>query len=314
MNKLNIFELSYPHSLQKSDLPETVTAIGFFDGIHIGHQTVINHAIKEAKRKEMESAVITFHPHPSVVLKNNTDVKYITPMEQKKLILQELGVDRLYIIHFNKELSSLVPQLFIDHFIVGLNIKHVVAGFDYSFGHMGKGNMENIGDYAKGRFSHSVINKVTHADEKISSTRIRRLLKTGEVEQVNELLARPFTTVGIVVEGDKRGREMGFPTANVKVNGDSLLPKSGIYAVKVRIDDEIYHGMASLGTNPTVTADRKDLSLEVNILDYNSDIYGKELYVEWYHYIRDEIKFENLQSLIKEINNDERKIRQYFSI
>ncbi|WP_047984839.1 bifunctional riboflavin kinase/FAD synthetase [Ornithinibacillus californiensis] len=310
---MKTIELTYPHMLKKEDLPETVTATGFFDGIHKGHQTVIKQAVSIANEQKLESAVISFYPHPSVVLRNNQNVKYITPLREKQEILENLGVDRLYIITFNKQLSSLSPQEFIDHFIIGLNIKHVVAGYDFTYGHMGKGNMEVIREHTRGMFVHTVIEKVTLDNEKISSTRIRELLAIGEIEQVNVLLGRHFITRGTVIEGDKRGREIGFPTANINYLPEALLPKAGIYAVGVNIDDKVYKGMASLGINPTFTEDRIDLSLEVNILDFKDDLYGKEIVIEWYKFFRNEEKFNSVEALIEQMEQDEKLIRDYLS-
>ncbi|MFD1850338.1 bifunctional riboflavin kinase/FAD synthetase [Oceanobacillus bengalensis] len=312
---MRTFELTYPHSLVLEEIPNTVTAIGFFDGIHQGHQKVIHTAIKEAKNRNMESAVISFHPHPSVVLKKGThDVKYLTPVKEKKEILRSLGVDRLYIIEFNPELSKLSPQEFIDHFIIGLNIKHLVAGFDYTFGFKGSGNMTNISDYTRGEFTFTTISEVTMGGEKVSSTRIRGLLKSGQVDEANKLLGRAFKLDGIVIRGDRRGREIGYPTANIQVNPDTILPRSGIYAVKVLYKNETYEGMANIGTNPTFTADREDLSIEVNIFDYNNDLYGEALYVEWYKFMRDEEKFSSAEALIEQMELDEKNIRAYFSM
>lgn len=312
---MRTIELTYPHSLVLEELPETVSAIGFFDGIHKGHQKVIKAAVDEAEKKNMENAVITFHPHPSVVLKKDTQhVKYITPMREKKEILKKLRVDRLYIIKFNKELSLLSPQEFIDHFIIGLNIKHLVAGFDYSFGHKGKGNMNNIAEYTRGLFTHTTIDKVLSGKEKISSTKIRELLNSGNVEEANVLLSRPLTIDGTVIKGAQRGRELGYPTANMQVNPDALLPKSGIYAVKVHYKNELYEGMANIGTNPTFTEDRKDLSVEVNIFDYNNDLYGEELIIEWHKYMREEEKYNGADALIKQMAEDEKNIRNYFEM
>ncbi|RKQ37526.1 bifunctional riboflavin kinase/FAD synthetase [Oceanobacillus halophilus] len=311
---MRTFELTYPHNLEVMNIPETVTAIGFFDGVHRGHQKVIKSAIMEAKERKMESAVITFHPHPSVVLrKGNHQVKYITTMKEKTRIIKELGVDRLYIIEFSKELSKLSPQEFIDHFIIGLNIKHLVAGFDYTFGHKGSGNMMNISNYSREAFTYTTIAKVMSENDKVSSTRIRKLLEDGEVEEANYLLNRPFRLDGLVIKGDQRGREIGYPTANLKVDPDLLLPKQGIYAVKVLYNNEILNGMANIGTNPTFTEDKEDLSVEVNILDYKKELYGEELTVEWYKFMRDEEKFDSVQELIDQIDMDEKNIRNYFA-
>lgn len=311
---MRTIELTYPHTLVLGELRETVCAIGFFDGIHRGHQQVIQTAVKKAKERNMESAVITFHPHPSVVLKKGVQhVKYITPLREKQELLQHLEVDRLYIIKFNKELSALSPQEFIDHFIIGLNMKHVVAGFDYSFGHKGQGNMRNMHEFTHNQFTYTTIEKVEFEQEKISSTRIRELMQNGRIDEANELLGRPFKMSGIVIKGDQRGRDLGYPTANLDVHEDVLIPNSGIYAVKVIYKNETYEGMANIGTNPTFTADRQDLSIEVNIFDYNNDLYGEELQVEWYKFIRSEEKFSSADELITQMEQDERNIRSYFS-
>lgn len=312
---MRTIELTYPHTLVLEELPQTVSAIGFFDGIHKGHQKLIETAVDEAKNRDMESAVITFHPHPSVVLKKDVEhVKYITPIREKQDILRKFNVDRLYIIKFNKDLAALSPELFVHHFIIGLNIKHLIAGFDFSYGHKGAGNMNSIEGHAKGVFTHTIIDKVQCNGEKVSSTKIRELLKSGNIKNVNNLLGRPLTTDGIVVKGDQRGKTLGYPTANLKVNQDALLPKIGVYAVKVLYKNEIYEGMASLGVKPTFTSDISEPVLEVNIFDYNNDLYGEELLVEWHQYMRDELKFNDVNILIERIAMDELEIRHFFSI
>lgn len=301
--------LTEPHSLHQKELPETVTAIGFFDGVHKGHKQVIETAVNIAKDKKMESAVITFHPHPSVVLsKGKKQVEYITQIEEKEKILQELNVDRLYIIKFNVELASLSPQEFIDEYIIGLNIRHVVAGFDFTYGHKGKGNMTTMANQTRGAFDYSIIDKIKMNDEKISSTKIRELLHSGQVDKAKRLLDHPFSTTGMVVEGNKRGRELGYPTANLKINKNTLLPQPGIYAVRVLYKGEKYEGMASLGTNPTFSKYHV-LSLEVNILDYNNDLYGEMLRIEWVKHLRGEVKFDNVDLLIEQMKEDEKQAR-----
>ena len=310
---MKTIKLTHPHTLKMEELPETVTAIGFFDGIHRGHQKVINTAVNFAKENNMESAVITFHPHPSVVLsKGRKKVNYITPLKEKQSILQHMAVDRLYIIEFNEKLASLSPQEFIDEFIINLNIKHVVAGFDFTYGHKGQGNMTTIKGQTRDQFTYTTINEVQSDNQKVSSTLIRHLLKEGEIEQVNHLLGRPLSIYGRVVEGSKRGRTIGYPTANLKVDEQAILPKPGIYAVEVVYKNEKYEGMASLGTNPTFS-ENQNLSLEVNILDFNDNLYGEELKMEWFKYIREEIKFLNADELVEQIKHDEITIRSFLN-
>ena len=310
---MKTIKISYPLNLSKSQLPETVAAIGFFDGIHIGHQQVIKTAVLEAKRRNMESAVITFYPHPSVVLKKDAGkVQYITPLSEKEAILKDLYVDRLYIVTFNEELSHLLPEQFIDHFIAGLNIKHLVAGFDYTYGHKGKGNMDVIEEHAKGRFTHTTIGKLVLDKEKVSSTRIRECLKEGNIEQANLLLGRPLSLTGTVEKGYQRGRTIGYPTANINVSDETLVPSLGIYAVKVYHQNRQYKGMASIGVNPTFREKHEKPSIEVNILDFDQDIYGEQLEVEFIRFVRPELKFENAEALIKQIEDDEVNIRKWF--
>ncbi|MBO1003762.1 bifunctional riboflavin kinase/FAD synthetase [Pseudogracilibacillus auburnensis] len=310
---MQTIKLTYPHTLKANNVPETIAAIGFFDGIHKGHQAVIQQAVQLAKEQQKESAVITFHPHPSVVL-NDPDkpVQYITPVGEKERLLSEMNVDRLYIITFNKQLSKLTPKQFVNHFIIDLHIKHVVAGFDFTFGHKGAGNMDNISQYTNREFTTSVIRKVECKEEKISSTRIRKYLHQGAVDNIKPLLGRVYTTKGTVIEGDKRGRKLGFPTANMQISNEKLLPKQGVYAVKVIYQNNTYNGMANLGVKPTFVSGELKPSVEVFIFDFDQDIYGEEIVVLWYQYIRDEKKFNGIAEIVAQLEKDEQTIRNYF--
>jgi|SRR5690625_79455 len=310
---MQTIKLTYPHELKKEELPETIAAIGFFDGLHKGHQQVIMEAVNQAQEQQKESAVISFHPHPSVVLNSPKDpVQYITPINEKEELIRTMGVDRLYIITFNKELSLLSPQVFIEQFIHRLHINHLVAGFDFTFGHKGAGNMDNIHSIGNKELSTTVIKPVKHENEKVSSTRIRHQLKEGQVAEVGRLLGRPYETKGIVIEGDKRGHTLGFPTANLQIDEEKLLPKQGVYAVKVLYNGITYDGMANLGVKPTFVTDELKPQVEVYIFDFDKNIYGQELIVHWYQYIRDEKKFSGLDEIIAQLKKDEKTVRNYF--
>jgi len=312
---VNIIQLSYPHEIKKAKLKDTVAAIGFFDGIHKGHEAVIEKAISIANKENKQSAVISFHPHPSVVLKKSSeDIQYITTIEEKKNILEALGVDCFYIIKFNEVLSKLSPEKFIEHFIIGLHVTHLVAGFDYTFGHKGAGNMTNIKDMSDGKFTTTVVEKLENGMEKVSSTRIRQLLKTGSVDEIQSLLGRVYETTGTVVKGDNRGgSQLGFPTANLEIPRDKFLPKQGVYAVKVRYKGETYNGMANLGVVPTFVEGRTEPKVEVNIFDFNQDVYDEQITIEWYAFIREEKKFSGIDEIIAQLNHDEEEIRKYFA-
>lgn len=264
----------------------------------------------------MKSAVITFDPHPSVVLKKEkTDVQYLTPLTVKKSLMEQLDVDYLYIIRFDKTLSQLSPKEFLEHFIVGgLNIDHLVAGYDFSFGFKGgAGNMSNIQTFIDKPLAITKVEKISYHDQKVSSTRIRSLLKEGNLELTEKLLGRPYSVVGEVVRGEQRGRTIGFPTANFKITEPYFLPpRVGVYAVEVIMENNVFYGMANLGYNPTFTDQIVDPKLEVNIFDLNQNLYGEILQVNWKSYIRDEVKFSSVEELVEQIRQDEKNVRHFF--
>lgn len=313
---MKVIELTYPHNYNKSDFPKIVAAIGFFDGIHLGHQTVIRYAIEKAKSLGEKSAVVTFDPHPSVVLsKEEKTVNYITPRQEKMRILQELGLDYVFIVTFNKELSELSPEKFLKHFIQDLHIVHLTGGFDFTFGKKGIATMQAIHEYLSEPLETKVIEKVTLENEKVSSTRVRKLLKKGQVKKANQLLGRYLRVQGKVIPGHKRGRTIGFPTANLSlVEPDTLLPKKGVYAVSVFIHDRLYFGVANLGYNPTFLNEEDYLKFEVYLLDFNEDIYGETVTVRWHEYIRDEKKFSSVDDLINQIHEDVRFAKNFFEL
>ncbi|MFC4320136.1 bifunctional riboflavin kinase/FAD synthetase [Litchfieldia salsa] len=311
---MKIIRIRHPHQLKKEELPETSLALGYFDGVHLGHQQVIKTAIEKAKSEGYESAVMTFDPHPSVVLGRDKKINYyLTPLEEKQQLIADLGVERLYIVEFTQEFANLLPQEFVDQYIIELNVKHICAGFDFSYGKMGKGSMETMPFHSRNEFTQTTINKQTVFDEvKISSSFIRELVNKGEVEKLPFLLARPYSFRGVVVDGDKRGRTIGFPTANIRPNSDYLIPTTGVYAVKIRVNSTWYNGVCNIGYKPTFNHDEKVQSIEVHIFNFSEMIYGEEVIVEWYKRIRAEKKFNNITDLIKRIEQDKDEAITYF--
>lgn len=307
-------QISYPLSTNHPEFPEVIAAIGFFDGIHRGHQKVIETAIERAREHDILSAVISFHPHPSAILKaGDNEVRYITPLEEKKQVLESMGVDLFYIIEFTKELSALSPEEFLSQYIAELNVRDLIAGYDFTYGKKGAGNMIELTAKRDLPFSAEMISEQQEDGEKISSTRIRKLLSEGSMEKVNQLLGRPFVISGTVIHGSKRGRELGWRTANMSVDKDVLLPRKGVYAVRIQYDGKLFEGMASLGYNPTFRYDDPDIRMEVHIFDFNKEIYGEQISVEWHHYIRDEMKFTNIDELVARIAEDEEISCAYFA-
>jgi len=313
---LKVLTVDHPHSFKKEDFPPLVMALGYFDGIHLGHQKVIQTAKQIAEEKHLKSAVMTFDPHPSVVLaKNHKVVELITPLHEKIKLIESMGIDYLFVVHFTTDFASLLPQQFVDQYIVGLGVKHVVAGFDYTYGKFGKGNMNNIEEFANGRFDITVVDKLTlqNRDDKVSSTLIRKCIKEGRVRDLKDLLGRYYEISGIVVHGEKRGRELGFPTANIELSDPYILPPNGVYIVRMYVRNQWHNGLCSVGYNPTFkNPDEYVQTTEVYLLDFSDWIYDEHVIVEWHDRIRDEKKFNSVEDLITEMKHDEQVARNYF--
>lgn len=312
---MEVIKLKFPLNIDKTEIPPLSMALGYFDGVHLGHQKVILEAKKHADQKGLRSAVMTFDPHPSVVLgKNEKHVhfQYITPLAEKIKIIEKLGIDYLFIVHFTPDFANLLPQEFIDQYIIDLNVKHVVAGFDFSYGRMGKGTMEILPFHSREMFTFTVVEKFTSGDEKVSSTRIRNYIKEGRTGELPELLGRFYLTEGIVVHGDKRGRTIGFPTANVDTRDEYILPPLGVYAVKIKVGGDWYEGVCNVGYKPTFNKETLKVSVEVNIFNFESDIYGAEVKIEWHQYLRKEQKFSGIEELVTQIEKDKQNAIQYF--
>jgi riboflavin kinase/FMN adenylyltransferase len=311
---LEVIRLRFPLNIESDQYPPLAMAMGYFDGVHRGHQQVILEAKKQAEEKGICSAVMTFDPHPSVVLgKADKQIQYITPLTAKIKIIEELGIDYLFIIHFSVEFANLLPQEFIDQYVIGLNVKHVVAGFDFTYGRMGKGTMETLPFHSRDNFSYSVVPKFTLGDEKVSSTRIRSLLKEGKTNELVSLLGRYYTTSGIVIHGDKRGRTIGFPTANVDLNDEYIMPPLGVYAVKMKVNSNWYNGVCNIGYKPTFNKEVLHPSVEVHIFDFNEEIYGQEVIIEWHLHLRKEQKFSGIEELVAQIERDKQNSLNYFN-
>ncbi|WP_462258868.1 bifunctional riboflavin kinase/FAD synthetase [Vagococcus teuberi] len=310
---MQIINIHHPYDPEKLPQDDVVLALGFFDGVHRGHQEVINTAKKIANEKGLKLAVMTFNHHPAVVFQkiDHKKMKYITTIEQKEERMTRLGVDYLYVIEFTSSFAGLSPQEFVDEYMVGLHAKVVVAGFDYTYGKKDIANMSILPTYAKDRFEIVEVQKLSDREEKVSSTAIRECMKIGDMRAANQLLGYAYETTGVVVHGDKRGRLLGFPTANIKAPSYSLLPKVGVYVVKIKVADKWYMGMAQIGYNITFETNRP-MTIEVNILDFSDDIYGEQVSVEWLHFLRGEKKFDNVDGLIAQLKQDEQDTREYF--
>lgn len=312
MTMIKTTTLHYPIQNFKQPVRQAV-AMGFFDGVHLGHQAVIKRAKAEADALGVPLAVLTYDPHPSVAFKALTEpLKYLTVVKQKAQLLETLGVSEMYKMQFTSQLAGLSPQVFVDEVLMQLNPVAVVAGFDHLYGSdKNQANMANLAIYAKARFDVIIVPEFDDLGLKIGSSKIRSALCVGDMQTVNRQLGRIYHTTGIVVHGEARGRELGFPTANVLTPELEWLPGIGIYAVKISIAGQWHIGMASIGRNVTF-GDNRPITVEINILDFNQAIYGEDVTVAWHHHLRGEVKFNQVDDLIAQLEKDKVATRTYF--
>lgn len=310
---MKIIKIRHPYQADQIPPEDVVLVLGFFDGVHLGHQRVINRGKEIAKKEGLKLALMTFNQHPSIVFKkiNPSQVKYLTTLEQKEEKMALLGVDYLYEIDFTSSFAHLAPQEFVDQYIVGLHAKYAVSGFDYTYGPKEIADVAHLPSYAKNRFEVITVPKEEDSGEKISSTRIRELLNAGEINEVTRLLGVAYEVEGVVVHGDARGRLLGFPTANIKVKSTVHLPKEGVYVSEIKVGETWYQAMGSIGHNDTFGDDR-ELTVELYILNFAQDIYGEHVKVRWHHFLRNQVKFPNVESLIEQLKVDEKATADYF--
>ncbi|MCO6498909.1 MAG: bifunctional riboflavin kinase/FAD synthetase [Vicingus serpentipes] len=289
-----------------------VLTTGTFDGVHQGHRVIINQLKKHAEKIGGETVVLTFFPHPRMVLyPENNDLRLINTIEERKKLLEEAGIDHLIIHPFSKEFSRLSSLDFVRKILVNqLNINTLVIGYDHHFGRNREGSFKNLKEF--GEIYDFTVQEIPAQEVQqinISSTKIRNSLIHGEINAANQFLGYPYTISGTVVEGDQVGREIGFPTANIKIDEwYKLIPANGVYAVKVRVNQQEYQGMLNIGNRPTL--DGKKQTIEVNIFNFNENIYNKAIQVEFYERIRSEQRFEELVALKKQLTLDKEKTLQ----
>lgn len=294
---------------------KSVVTVGTFDGVHKGHRVVIEKLHELKDKYGCRSVVVTFDPHPQLVLKNRgTEIKLLSTIEEKLDIFESLGIDAVNIIKFTKEFATTDAESFLKKYLVnGIGLEHLVLGFDHSFGKDREGNFESLKSLT-GKYGFE-LHKVEEykGESKINSTTIRNLLLAGEAEKAGEILGDDYTFSGLVVKGDRRGNTIGYPTANIRVAEEhKLLPKNGVYAVKAVVDGKEYYGMMNIGNRPTVSSG-DEIFIEVNIFDFSSDIYGKQIKVALKKYMRDEKKFGSLEDLIMQLNKDKEDCKKTFN-
>ena len=296
----------YRHIDEINHDSNTIITIGTFDGIHLGHQEIIKKLFERSRYHKGRSFLITFHPHPRKVVSKSNNIKILSTPDEKISILEKMGLENLFIINFTPEFSQQSPASFINDFLIRkIGLREIVVGHDHKFGKGREGTFETLESLSKSlEFEMSMVDEFKVNDEPVNSTKIRNALSQGDVRKANSFLGREYIFTGKVIEGDKRGRELGYPTANILLDdADKLLPGLGIYAACVIIDNEKFPGLLSIGKRPTFY-DNGEIIPEVYIYDFDRNIYNKKITVAVIDKIRDEEKFSSPEDLINQMNKD----------
>lgn len=285
-----------------------VLTIGTFDGVHVGHQKIIKKINKEAEKNNGQSVLLTFYPHPRIVLNpENHGLSLIQTQEEKLEKLEHFGLDNVIVIPFTPAFSNLSAEEFVIKFLVEkLKVNTIIIGYDHQFGKNREGGVNFLNTIST-KYNFNVIEIPAQEinDVNISSTRIRKAIENGEIEIANKYLGEPFSLNGKIIKGKQLGRTIGYPTANIELLSSlKIIPKKGVYLVKIKINQIEYSGMMNIGTRPTVS-NSNDVSIEVNIFNFNNDIYGEEVEVSILKKIRDEKKFDSIEKLKNQLKEDE---------
>ena len=287
---------------------QTAIALGNFDGIHIGHQELIKSVVAKSKELGIKSSLLLFKEHTKAII-DNSKPYMITNNYQKFNIARELGVDIVYLIDFNSELMSLSPEEFVKDIIIDkMNGKLVIVGFDYRFGHKASGDTTFLKELSeKHKFDLLIVNPVLKNEKIVSSTGIREMISLGKMYDVSKMLGRPYSIIGTVVHGKNRGNKLGFPTANIKPVDNYIIPKTGVYFTNTTIENKKYISATNIGYNPTFN--ENILKIETYILDFTGDLYDKSIEIEFIDFLRDDIKFDNKEALINQMEEDIKLIK-----
>lgn len=291
-------------SLNSGVFPKTLT-IGTFDGVHVGHQKILERVKTIAKKENLIPSVLTFFPHPRMVLNQDETIKLLTTIRERKFLLEKFGIKLICVKTFTKAFSNLSAKAYVKDILVEeLNAKHIVIGYDHQFGKNRSANIDDLIAFSKEfNFKIEQIPAEDIAEVTVSSTKIRKALKNGEIILANKYLNYNYFLTGKVVKGQKLGRTIQFPTANIYIEEDyKLIPKDGVYVVQSNIGGKLYYGMMNIGHNPTIK--NKSRSIEVHFFNFTDDIYGDEIVIEMLKRIRDEKEFESIEALKTQLQKD----------
>lgn len=298
-------------SLDKVQLQRAWLTIGSFDGVHIGHQAIINKLLTGAKEGKRPAVVLTFHPHPAVVLNKRNSAQYLTTPEERADLLGHLGVDVVVTHPFSIELSKMSAKEFVTYLHNHLQFEHLIVGFNFALGRDRGGNIDalrNIGTELG--YTVQTIEPIKNGNEIVSSSQVRARLAEGDIQLVNRLLGRPIRMSGKVIPGDGRGRLLGIPTANLDLGIDRALPGSGVYACLAHYQGSRWRAVANVGYRPTFDSGQDEPLLEAHLMDFDADLYGRQLTLEFFSRLREEKRFPNVDALVTQIHFDIEKARK----
>lgn len=298
---LNVF----PSISEFNSTKKTIVTIGTFDGVHIGHQKIIEKLIQETKKADCESLILTFFPHPRMVLNGSSSIKLLNTINEKSSLLEKMGLDNLVVHPFDKKFSNLSAEEFVKTILVdSFNLKKIIIGYDHRFGNNRAANIDDLISFGKKYdFEVEQISAQEIDSVSVSSTKIRDAITDGNMIVANEFLGYDYILSGKIITGKQLGRTIGFPTANIKIEENyKLIPKNGVYIVKSHLQEKTVFGIMNIGLNPTVNGE--DLSIEVHFLDFEADLYNKNITVSVIARIRDEQKFTSIDLLKSQIQED----------
>lgn len=298
--------------MKENNSNHTVLTIGTFDGVHIGHQKIIKRLVEVSKIKNLTPSVLTFFPHPRMVLQKDADIKLINTIDEKKDILKQFGISNLVVKEFTKEFSRLTAEDFVKKILVeNLKAKHIIIGYDHHFGRNRNANIDDLKQFGKAfNFKVEEISKQDINDVAVSSTKIRAALQEGNIKTVNTYLGYNFMLTGKVIDGKKLGKTINYPTANLYIKETyKLIPKHGVYAVKSTIDNKEVFGMMNIGYNPTVNG--KHQTIETHFFDFNENLYGEDLKIQLLQRLRDEQKFNSVEELQNQLHVDKKNAIEF---
>jgi len=302
----------YPSASAYKNDRQSIVTIGTFDGVHIGHKAILKRLVETAKKENLDSVVLTFFPHPRMVLQQKSDIKLINTINERTQLLENTGLEHLVIHPFTHAFSRLTALEYVRDILVNsLKAKKIIIGYDHRFGRNRNADIDDLKEFGKTyNFEVEEISAKELDDVAISSTKIRKALNEGDIDTANSYLGYHFMISGEVIKGKAIGRTIQYPTANLKLKESyKLVPKNGVYVVQSLIEGKRIFGITSIGTNPTVGG--KEKTIETHFLNFNEDLYGKEITIEFLKFIRDEETFDSVEILRQEIIKDEKFAKQY---